>query len=274
MAIEAFKGEGFIVLEWPEFWLVRMEDNFGTKTAADLETALTTDPKLTGKNVPFIFNAITCERILPQEIRSFLSLKKKGINLAVVGSSAYVQSMKESGVENIIPYATSMKTATTLFGIRYKPKVDADLINPFLEGSIKVIGSQIGESLTADKAFLIKEPVPSELVGIIPLVSPIISGMIALEFTKETFLKIASKANGANYTELTPEIELYAAELTNMVYGSSRMKVNENGYSLQQTLPNILKGGNMGVATAARIAIGVPIKTSLGGFTLTIRIDT
>jgi CheY-specific phosphatase CheX len=274
MAQEIKAGEGFRVFAWGDVWLVRLLDNFGRKTAAELEAALASPELSSAENSkPIIIETFACSRIFPTEARFFLQQKKKTPLLGVLARQSYVVSLRDAGLSSAIACGTTLREVLGALKAKYRPKVDAEFINPFLEGALRAISVQAGLSTEAGKAYLIKEPVPAAIAGVIPLVSPMLSGVITLEFPKETFTQLASKILGESVSELSAETESLAAELTGIIYGAGRVKANENGYCLDQSLPCVLRGANAGLAGKPMLAIGIPLKTDAGPIVFTVRVD-
>jgi chemotaxis protein CheX len=67
-------------------------------------------------------------------------------------------------------------------------------------------------------------------------------GLLALCFSKDIYLKIASRMLGEDYTELVPEIADAGPELANIILGSSKQELLDLGIKLQLTSPSSIKG--------------------------------
>lgn len=128
-----------------------------------------------------------------------------------------------------------------------KYSMDVNFVNPFIKSSISTLEMMcFVQNLThlAPKLYssnLSQDPtLHLEIVGTLEMESPNFKGRLSLCFPKKTFLKITSNMLGANYTEITPEIEDSAAELTNIIYGQTKKILSEKGYSFNKSFPKVV----------------------------------
>lgn len=271
MPKQLLKLQNVDITSFDEYVVIQVYNNLMPNQAAEIEGTLTKETP----TIPWIINCFKSDQVLPQDARIFLSLKKLNPKICLIVNPAYKVDLVQAGLATALPHALSLKLALTLVGLKYKPKIDTEFINPFLEAAIRVISMQAGVSAEAGKPFLVKEPIPSDICGIIPISSPIFTGVFSLEFKSETFLKMVSKVFGEEYLEINTEIEGFSAEMANMVYGAAKAKVNEKGYTLMPALPTTVRGAQLSSGTSqSPIAIGVPITCEMGTIHVVIRMDT
>ncbi len=270
MAKQLLKLPKADVTSFDEYVVIQINGALLANQVTEIETILTKD----APTIPWIINCFKSDQVMPQETRMFLGFKKLNPKICLIVNSTYRVGLVEAGLSTALPSAPSLKQALTTVGIKYKPKIDTEFINPFLDAAIRVVSMQAGVSAEAGKVFLVKEPIPSDISGIIPISSPIFTGIFSLEFTKEVFLKMVSKVFGEEYLEISPEIEGFSAEMANMVYGSAKGKVNEKGYTLMPALPTTVRGVHLSSGASVPVAICVPIITDLGIIHIVIRMDS
>ena len=67
---------------------------------------------------------------------------------------------------------------------------------------------------------------------------------MAISFTREAMLGIASKMLGEEITELDDEIRNLAGEITNMVTGGAKRMLSEKGIEFDMATPVVVSGKN------------------------------
>jgi len=82
----------------------------------------------------------------------------------------------------------------------------------------------------------------SSVAGVIGITSPSLQGSMSVQFPKGVFLLLMNRMLGENMEELTPGLEDGAAEITNIIFGNAKVKLNEMGFDIQMALPNLLTG--------------------------------
>jgi chemotaxis protein CheX len=104
-----------------------------------------------------------------------------------------------------------------------------------------------------------------EITGVIPLMSPHFKGTFSVGFPASTFLFVASTMLGEQHLEISPIIEDAAAELANIIYGQSKIKLNDRGYELGLSPPTIIRGKDHAVISQDGSAtMVVPFESSHG----------
>ena len=271
MPKQLLKLQNVDITSFDDYVVIQVYNSLMPSQASEIEATLTKETP----SIPWIINCFKSDQVLPQDARIFLALKKLNSKICLIVNSAYKVALNEAGLSGALPNAPSLKQALVIVGLKYKPKIDTEFINPCLEAAICVISMQAGVTAEAGKPFLVKEPIASDISGIIPISSPIFTGVFSLEFTSDTFLKMVSKVFGEEYSEINAEIEGFSAEMANMVYGTAKAKVNEKGYTLMPALPTSVRGAQLSSGGAqSPVAIGIPIICEMGTIHVVIRMDT
>lgn len=108
-----------------------------------------------------------------------------------------------------------------------------------------------------------------DLEGYIELESDIFSGMFYVCFDKETYLKIIEHVLMEQATEINSSNVDFAAEIVNMIYGQSKIALNQSGHNFKKVIPQFTV--NPMPHQSSNIVTVVPIGTSLG--TIDIKIE-
>ena len=143
----------------------------------------------------------------------------------------------------------------------------AEFINPFLEATISVLKTM---------AFL--EPIPGnpyikkggaasgDISGIVGITGEA-EGSLCLSFSKACILFIISQMLGEEQKEINEEVKDAVGELTNMISGDSRRRLQEIGHSFQGAIPSVISGPGHEVKHITRGPIlSIPFTTQAGDF--------
>jgi chemotaxis protein CheX len=152
-------------------------------------------------------------------------------------------------------------------------QLDVKFFKPFVDGTIKTLKIQCSLESTPDKPFIKgTQPQPTfELAGVIGITSDAFNGTITLCFPKEVFLVLMSNMLGEKYAEITEELQSGAAELLNIIFGSAKVVLNAQGYTIQKAIPTAIRGTALQTAHLGPNPVMVlPFKTSAGEFHIEI----
>lgn len=150
-----------------------------------------------------------------------------------------------------------------------KPRMDANFINPFVQGTLEALRIQCSFSARYNRAFVKgKGPdITTDIASVIALSGPIFQGSVAVCFPKKVFLGIMGKMFHENYAEITPVLEDGAAELLNIIFGHAKRLLNEKGFGIEQAIPSIVRGQNITVNHVGQSTVVIlPFETELGTF--------
>ncbi|NJM10479.1 MAG: hypothetical protein HC883_06445 [Bdellovibrionaceae bacterium] len=158
-----------------------------------------------------------------------------------------------------------------------KAAVDVNIINPFLESTVKVMGTQANTIIKPGRPYVKNgdDPFPIEIAGLISLSSEgSFRGALALCFQASTFLKIYNNMVGEDAKEISSEIQDGAGELINIIYGQAKTALNDKGYNLQMALPTVLVGDKLKIRHQGRAqTIILPFESDAGPMFIEIMIE-
>jgi len=207
------------------------------------------------------------------KIRSDLKVYGRPLYLAGLKHTA-VQQLKRDGVEQSFVIVPSVKAALSkASGSTGKHKLDTAFVNPFLEATIQVLEVQASTKVSAGKVYLKTDGdrIQSDISGVIGIVSASFTGSVVISFPAPTFLKVVSSMLGETYTEITQDIVDAAGEITNMIFGQAKVKLNDLGHGIQTALPSVVQGDNHSLTTKnSGPTVIVPFDGEAGPFCVAI----
>ena len=147
----------------------------------------------------------------------------------------------------------------------------AEFINPFLEATVSVL-----------KTMSSVEPIPGKPYiktgsGSIGDVSGIVGitgdaeGSLCLTFSKECILFVISRMFGEEQKEINDEVKDAVGELTNVISGDSRRRLEEIGHHFLGAVPSVISGAGHEVRHITKGPIlSIPFSTPAGKFTVEV----
>jgi len=126
-------------------------------------------------------------------------------------------------------------------------KLDTEFYKPFVDGAIKTLNLQCHADTKPEEPFVKgTKPQPRfELAGVIGITSSAFNGTITLCFPKQVFLTLMSNMLGETFTDITDDLQSGAAELLNIIFGSAKAVLNEQGHTIQKAIPTVIKGDSI-----------------------------
>ena len=146
--------------------------------------------------------------------------------------------------------------------------MNVGFVNPFLDALVNVLKTMANVEVTYSAPCIKADNVAKgDVTGLIGLAGERTSGSIAITFTEEVVLYIASNMLGEKMTELNDEISDMVGEITNMVSGGGRKVLAEQGYKFNMAIPTTIAGKNHTISHKARGTIVlITFKTTAGQF--------
>ncbi len=152
-------------------------------------------------------------------------------------------------------------------------KLDVNFFKPFIDGTRHTLKVQCDLDVVHDKPFIKgTRPQPEfQIAGIIGITSTAFTGTITICFPKAVYLKIIGTMLGEVYTEITPDLQDGASELMNIIFGSAKVVLNQQGYAIEKAIPTVICGDNLVTAQIGRGTVMVlPFHTPTGEFHIEI----
>jgi len=149
--------------------------------------------------------------------------------------------------------------------------MNVKFINPFLEATVDVLKTMAFVEPKAGKPYLKKENVAQgDISGIIGLTGAA-RGSLALSFSEECIIRIVSNMLGEEIKVMNGDIKDAVGEITNMVSGSARKKLEAEGYSITAAIPTVVAGkGHSIIHVLGGPSIIIPFGTTAGNFVVDI----
>ena len=152
--------------------------------------------------------------------------------------------------------------------------MDAKMINPFINATLNVLETMAFTKSEAGKPYLKKDDVAQgDVSGVIGFTGET-NGTVAVTFDEGCILKIVTNMFGEEMTEIDNEITDAVGEITNMISGQARIKLEQNGLSLKAAIPTVIMGKDHTVThISSQPVIAVPFKTSEGKFAIEVCLE-
>lgn len=153
--------------------------------------------------------------------------------------------------------------------------MDVALINPFINATIKVLATMAQAEVNAGKPYLKKDNIAKgDVSGLIGITGET-NGTIAVTFDSGSILQIVSSMFGEDVTELNSEVADAVGELTNMISGQARRKLEEEGKLFEAAIPSVVTGANHEITHITEGPIvAIPFHTEGGSFTIEICLES
>jgi len=145
--------------------------------------------------------------------------------------------------------------------------MDVRFINPFLEGTVSVLKTMAMLEPRAGKPYLKEgKQAKGDVSAIIGLTGSA-RGSLALSFSEESILKIVSNMLGENYGAINGEVRDAVGEITNMISGVARKKLEAEGFNIAAAIPTVVSGKDHSfIHVLGGPSIIIPFETDNGPF--------
>jgi chemotaxis protein CheX len=145
--------------------------------------------------------------------------------------------------------------------------MDVKFINPFLEGTVSVLKTMAMLEPRAGKPYLKEgKQAKGDVSAIIGLTGSA-RGSLALSFSEESILKIVSNMLGENYGAINGEVRDAVGEITNMISGVARKKLEAEGFNIAAAIPTVVSGKDHSfIHVLGGPSIIIPFETDNGPF--------
>jgi len=122
--------------------------------------------------------------------------------------------------------------------------MDVRFINPFLEGTISVLKTMAFVEPRPGKPRLKTDNrAVGDVSGIIGLTGDA-TGSLALSFSEGCIIKIVNNMLGESFTALNDDIKDAVGEITNMISGDARKRLEADGFKIIAAIPTVVSGKN------------------------------
>jgi len=144
-------------------------------------------------------------------------------------------------------------------------------INPFLDGTKEVLKTMAFTDAETGKAYLKKDDIAhGEVSGIIGITGDIV-GSLAVSFESSCICGIVNSMLGEEYSEPTRDVLDAVGELTNMISGVARTKMEKDGLSVFAAIPSVIIGKDHTITHILKApSIVIPFSTTHGQFVIDV----
>ena len=123
--------------------------------------------------------------------------------------------------------------------------MNVEFINPFLSSLLNVLETMANTKLKPGKPSLKKEQVSKgDVSGVIGMASPQARGSLSVTFDESLALTIMEHMLGERPDSINEEVTDMVGEITNMVTGGAKSKLEANGFDFDMATPIIVSGKN------------------------------
>ena len=152
--------------------------------------------------------------------------------------------------------------------------MDVKLVNPFIDATLYVLETIASTRVRPGKPYLKKDQVArGDVTGVIGLTGEA-QGTISVSFSEKSILAIVSSMFGEEMKELNEEIQDAVGEISNMISGQARQKLEELGKSLKAAIPTVIMGkGHSITHITSQPIIAIPFDTDNGEFTIEVCLE-
>ena len=152
--------------------------------------------------------------------------------------------------------------------------MDVQYINPFIESTIHVLKTMSFITAKVGKPYLKKDEVArGDVSGIIGLAGDV-KGSISVSFKEACILPIVSNMFGEKLAELNDEVKDAVGEISNMISGQARQKLERIGRNLKAAIPIVIMGRNHTISHITKDKIiAIPFSTDSGEFTIEVSFE-
>ena len=147
----------------------------------------------------------------------------------------------------------------------------AELINPFLEATVHVLKTMTSTNPVPGKPYVKKGAAATGDVSGVVGIAGNAEGSLCLSFTKECIMEIIGGMFGEEQKEINDEVKDAVGELTNMISGDSRRRLEQIGYHFIGAVPSVISGRGHEVRhITPGPVLCIPFSTQAGNFTVEV----
>jgi chemotaxis protein CheX len=152
--------------------------------------------------------------------------------------------------------------------------MDVKFINPFIAATIHVLDTLAHVETKPGKPFIKKDKIArGDVTGVIGLTGKM-RGTISVSFSEPCILSIVSGMFGEEMKEMNEEIRDAVGEISNMISGQARRKLEEDGLSLSAAIPTVIMGKDHSLSHITTYpVIAIPFHTAKGEFTIEVSFE-
>jgi len=152
--------------------------------------------------------------------------------------------------------------------------MDVRFINPFLLSTVHVLKTMAFIEPIAGKPYLKEDQIATgDVSGVIGLTGDA-RGSLALTFSSSCIFAVLHNMLGERHEEISPEVMDAVGELTNMISGDARKRLEADGFIINAALPTVISGKNHVIKhVLGGPSIIIPFSTAHGMFMVDVCLE-
>ncbi len=149
-----------------------------------------------------------------------------------------------------------------------------EMINPFLNAAVNVLSTMAFVEARPGKPFLKKDKTAiGDITGIIGITGET-NGSLSITFSQACIEKVVGNMFGEAVDGITDEVRDAVGEITNMISGDARRKLDEMGINLKAALPTVISGPGHNIRHINNgPCVAIPFDTEFGSFLVEVNFD-
>ncbi|MEY4615948.1 MAG: hypothetical protein RJB66_908 [Pseudomonadota bacterium] len=117
---------------------------------------------------------------------------------------------------------------------------DKNFINSFVESVINTLGNMAQTTAKPGRPTIAKKTeFQCDILGIIDIHSGAMHGTLYLCFPRQTVFKIIEAMIDEIHTEMNEHVVDAVGEMTNMIYGQAKIRLNDRGFEFEMAIPKV-----------------------------------
>jgi chemotaxis protein CheX len=149
--------------------------------------------------------------------------------------------------------------------------MNVKIINAFTDSAVNVIKTMAFIDSAAGGPYLKKgDAACGDVSGIIGFTGSVV-GSLAVSFSEACILKIVSNMVGEEFSTITRDIEDAVGELTNMISGDARKRLQNEQMTISASIPSVVTGKDHTIKhVLGTSSIVIPFTTADGSFVVDV----
>jgi chemotaxis protein CheX len=149
--------------------------------------------------------------------------------------------------------------------------MNVKIINAFTDSAVNVIKTMAFIDCAAEATYLKKgNAAKGDVSGIISFTGSVV-GSLAVSFSEKCILKIVSNMLGEEFPTITRDIEDAVGELTNMISGDARKRLQSYQMIISASIPSVVSGKDHTIEhMLGTSSIVIPFTTADGSFAVDV----
>ena len=147
----------------------------------------------------------------------------------------------------------------------------AEYVNPFLEATVSVLKTMASLEVVPGRPFIKKDSSAcGDVSGIVGITGET-EGSLCITFSRDCILQVVTKWFGEEAKEINDDVKDAVGELTNMISGDSRRRLQEVGFTFHGSVPSVISGPGHEVKHITRSPIlSIPFTLNGNGFVVEV----